>query len=413
MFWGKSFMKILMLSDFYPPVITGGGRHVEALSVALKRRGHDVAVCTVGSNSLRASGHSVEKGIRVFRMKGLWQKMPFLFEDSKRRWHPPVQDPMLTREITKIIKKETPDVVHAHGWILSSYLPLDKKFAIPLVLTLHGYGLICPKKNLMRGSELCACSARCIGCGSKQYGFIKSFFANLGVKLTKKKIESIDMFIAVSSFVKEVHLKRLNINENRIVVIPNFYDSNQDYFDQFRSLESQALPEDFILFVGVLAPFKGVDTLIKAYERMDTKTNLVVIGVKHPCYNYVRKKGVTIIENASRRTVLTAYSNCRLVVSPSIWPEPFGLVALEAMSFSKPIVASRVGGLQEVVVDGVTGILVPPGDPGKLAESVTRMLQNPDMCQKMGNLGYKRLITSFSTGQVVPKIENIYESIIK
>jgi len=413
-YMGDELMKILMMSDLYPPVIGGGEIHVQALSRALRKRGHEVAVCTIGNSRPTVSHCTTEEGIRVYRMEGVFQKMPFLFKDPTRRWHPPIPDPLLTREINKIIRKEKPNVLHAHGWILCSYLPLERKFAIPLILTLHSYGFICPKKNLMRGNTICKepFTEGCVACGSQSYGFIKSFFAYRGVKSTRDKLALVNKFIAVSSFVKEVYSKHLDIDDKRIIVIPNFYDSGQKDIDDVDLVESANLPEDFILFVGALTPFKGVDTLIKAYDKMGDKTKLVLIGTQHPGYNYTKRRGVTVIENASRRTVLRAYSKCRLVVIPSIWPEPFGLVALEAMSYSKPIVASRVGGLQEVVVDGVTGILVPPSNPRKLAEAITKILQDTDMCQKMGGLGYKRLITLFSVDQVVSKVENIYESAI-
>lgn len=407
-------MKILMLTDFYPPVIGGMERHVQSLSRALSKRGHKVAVCTVDNSRLAVNPHTDEQEIRVYRITGLFQKMPFLFKDPKRRWPPPVPDPLLTKQIGKIIRKEEPDVLHTHGWILCSYLPLERKFAIPLVTTLHTYGFICPKRNLLWGNKICEepFTDRCVGCGSRSFGFIKSFFAYFGLKSNRDKLKLVDKFIAVSSFVKEAHSKYLAIGDERIVVIPNFYECDQDRIDDQRLVESPDLPEDFILFVGALTPSKGVDILIKAYQRLGIKTKLVLIGTRHPTYNYTGIRGVKVIENAPRKTVLAAYSKCRLVVIPSIWPEPFGLVTLEAMSHSKPVVASRTGGLPDIVVDGATGILVPPGDLRKLVEAITRMLGDTDMCKRMGNLGYMRLITSFSTYQVISKVENIYQSLV-
>jgi glycosyltransferase involved in cell wall biosynthesis len=92
------------------------------------------------------------------------------------------------------------------------------------------------------------------------------------------------------------------------------------------------LPEDFILFIGALAPNKGVDILIEAYRKIETETELLLIGAKRPDYSYESTKNITVIEDASQQIVTEAYSRCKFVVIPSIWPERFGVVALEAMS---------------------------------------------------------------------------------
>ena len=400
-------MKALMLSDFYPPIIGGLERHVQLLSEGLTKRGHKVAVCTIGHENL--PNFKVESGVKVFRFRGFFQRIPFLFKDPERKYHPPTKDWMITKKLEKVIETEKPDIVHAHGWITYSVLPLKKKLGIPLVVTLHDYGFVCPKRTLMNGNEICKepFKHNCIECGKELYGFIKSFFSFYGVNSNKSKLKLVDKFIAISSFVKEAYSRYLNLGNKEIVIIPNFYEE-----ENLKSQEPGMFQEDFILFVGVLSPHKGVDVLIKAYNRINTKTKLVLIGPKNPDYSYSSSKNIIIIQNAPREAVLEAYSKCKFVVIPSIWPEVFGLVALEAMAFKKSVIASNIGGLKDIIENTRTGLLIPPNDHEKLARAIEYLLNRPTLAQVMGKRGYDRFLKCFSSSKVVPLIENVYREVM-
>jgi len=403
-------MKVLMLSDFYPPIIGGMEKHVSLLGRELARRGHEVIVCTTGRKDLPKIEYN--SGVKVVRFEGLFQKIPFLHADSRRRYPAPIQDFIITEKLKTIIKEERPDVVHSHGWILYSFLPLKKQLGIPLIVTLHSYDFICSRKNLLIDRKICnrPFTIRCVVCGLESYGLTKSFFAYLGVKLNEKKLGLVDKYIAVSSFVKEAYCKHLGLGDKDIVVIPNFHEIEEQNPEV---LESQMLPDDFILFVGALTPSKGIDVLLKAYRRLKTETRLVIIGIKGPRVYYERTKNVTIIENAPDNVVNEAYEKCRFTVVPSIFPDPCPTVALEAMSRRKAIIGSDIGGLRDIIKNGESGILVRPNDPRALAKSMTYLLENPSLCSEMGEKGYVRLTNLFSAVKVIPEIENLYESIAK
>jgi len=175
--------------------------------------------------------------------------------------------------------------------------------------------------------------------------------------------------------------------------------------------ESGRLPQDFILFVGALTPLKGVNILIEAYQKLHSQTKLVVIGTRHPNYHYKSAENVLVIENAPRELLIEAYRNCRFAVFPSIWPEPFGIVVLEAMSHKKAVIASLIGGLTDIVVDGETGILVPRDDSESIADAIKYLLENPEVADDMGQKGYERWRQLFTPEVVVPKIEQLYHEV--
>ncbi len=199
------------------------------------------------------------------------------------------------------------------------------------------------------------------------------------------------------------------MDESRFAVIPPFYSHE----DGGEVESSQRLPDDFILFVGALVPGKGVDVLIEAYKRLKTETRLVMIGIEYPHYNYQdRDDRIILIINPSRKVVLEAYSKCRFVVFPSVAPEPAGIVVLEAMAHKKAVVASRIGGLTDIVADREAGILVPPQDRDALAQAMERLLSNPQNAVRMGQSGYERWTRLFTPGVVIPQIERVYQDLL-
>jgi len=398
-----------MLSDLYPPFLGGVETHVKSLSKQLSERGHEVNVCTIGQRNLPA--YEEENGVKVYRLEGLFQKIPFLYRDPTRKGHPPIRDWLISKKLARIIEQEGSDIIHAHGWMVYSALPLKKGFKIPLVYTAHGYRLFCPKMTLMKENAICdnPLTRECIPCMRRDYGLLRALFTYAGVRASKNKLRSVDKFIAVSNFVKDAYEKHLGVRDAKIETIPNFYDPNTDE----GRVKLENLPDDFVLFVGQLMYHKGVDVLIKAYHELNTKTKLLIIGVDHPDYRYEGTENVLIVRNAPHPVVMGAMSKCRFLVVPSICAESASTVAREAMSQRKAVIASDIGGLKEAVVDGETGILVPPGNADKLSEALSYLLGRPEIASKMGQNGYGRFMENYTSDVVVPKIIEVYDSLAK
>jgi glycosyltransferase involved in cell wall biosynthesis len=400
-------VKILMFFDVHSPHLRLGAvaGHVRAVSIELQKRGHEVIVCAVG--------HQPEfgYGIKGYGLNGFFQRIPLLYKDTSSKWHPPMADFLITKELKRIIAQEKVQIVHTHGRALYSALPLRKELNIPLVASLHGYEFICPKADLLRqDNSLCnkPLTRECISCGIDCYGRSKSIAAYLATKMNKKNVGSVDKFIAVSSYTKSTYQMYLGVEESRIVVIPNFYFS--DVKEQVAV--SGSLPGDFMLFVGNLNPFKGVDILIEAYLRLDTDVKLVLIGTRHPDYHYKGTDKIVLLENAPYALLMEAYRNCRFAVFPSTRPEPFPVVTLETMSQKKAIIASRSGGFAEVVADEETGLLVPPGDSECLSKAIKYLLANPNVADRMGQKGYERWQRFFTPEVAALKFEDVYNSVL-
>lgn len=301
--------------------------------------------------------------------------------------------------------------------MIYSVIPILRGSDTPLLLTIHDYRAICPSTELRKVNTVCDTpfTHYCIKCcrqfhGSGLIGTIKSFAIYYATKVSASKLfASVKKSIIVNSFIKEIHMKHLGLSEEDIIVIPNF--CTPEISEGVGTTD--ILPEDFILFVGALTSAKGIELLVDAYNRMHTNnTKLVLIGAKYPGQDYQSTGKISIIENAPFDIVVEAYQRCRFAVFPSVWAEPFGIVAIEAMSYKKAVIATKIGGLADIVVDRETGMLVPPNNPKALCEAMTYLLENPEIAERMGQKGYKRWKQNFAAEVVVPKIEQVYESLI-
>jgi glycosyltransferase involved in cell wall biosynthesis len=151
---------------------------------------------------------------------------------------------------------------------------------------------------------------------------------------------------------------------------------------------------------------KGVWNLAEAYRELDSPPPLVLIG---RCYldELTDRPGVHVLGAWPHELAIEALRRSMFSVAPSIWPEPFGLVALEAGAAEKAVIASEIGGLTDIVVDGETGILVPPGDRKELRRSMQLLIGDEPLRERMGAAG-ARHATEFGPDALVPRVEAAY-----
>jgi len=402
-------MRVLMVIDFYLPTIGGTERAIADLSQELRQRGHTVIIVTLWQDGLPAS-EEVD-GLAVYRLRGLAQRLPLLYAQRRKRYHPPFPDPLVTRELASVIARERPDVVHGHSWALLSALPVCRARRIATVLTLHDYALLCPMKTMLY-AEARPCTTglgpNCVRCAPTMYGRPRGLAVTAGLALGRRGIADIDRYIAISSHVAMTHTRTGLLDAALVDTIPNFV--RDDVLRDTRPRRLPGLPDEYILFVGALGRHKGLHLLLDAYARLARDIPLVLVGPACPDTPTVLPPGVIAIGDRAHDDVIAAIDGCRFLASPALWPEPFGLVLIEAMARGKAVVASRAGGPIEIVREGETGLLVPPGDTEALARALRLLLDQPHLAARMGRAGATRCAASFSAAVAVPRIEAIYEA---
>lgn len=395
-----------MLAQFYPPLMGGIERHVQNLGRALVKRGHQVSVATLWHAPLPE--FEILEGVRIHRLRGTLQRMTALFT-TDRQHSPPFPDPEITLALSDLLKKEQPEIVHAHDWMVRSFLPLKRRSGLALVRTLHDCELACAQMRYMYLDEqLCSGPTlrRCTNCATHHYGPLKgpvTLYANFGMSALEKQL--VDVFIPVSRAVADAN--QLYVTQPFVQVTPNFVP--EEVADETDiSLPGDPLPAaDFILQVGDLVPDKGIEILLQAYARLADPPPLVLIGRRTPRSPSELPAGVILIESLPHGWIMEAWRRCIFGTVASTCLDASPTVTLEAMSCARPIIGSRLGGIVDQVSDGETGILVEPGDPEALRSAMQRLITDPQLRARLGQAARAR-VQAFQAQTVVGKIEEIY-----
>ena len=395
-------LRVLLVSDFYPPQTGGLEAHTRRLACKLKERGHSVTVVTGGT-----AGHPpLDDGFPVEVAALTVGAIAPLYRSSSRVFHLPIADPKFVRRLRAVVDEFHPDIVHAHGWVAFSAVAATNNERVPVVITAHDYGLLCPKQTLRRGASLCekGMGLRCITCPSVELGAAKRMV--LGAVLASdigRLLRRLDGLFAVSEYVAYRHLQA-GVPPGLVKVIPNFIDSEIG-----ASCDTMPSEGHDVLFVGPADPHKGRRVLEKAFALWDpTDWRLVLVGGE-------RQNGsgqALNLERLEGEALWRRYRQAAIVVVPSTWADPCPTVALEAMAWGRPVVASDIGGLSSIVVPGETGLLVRHSDPEALADALSRLAGDPSHLDRLGAAGRRRFVSTYSSEVVVPLVEETYREAI-
>lgn len=402
-----------MLAQFYPPTIGGEERHVADLSAALAARGHQVSVATLWHEGYER--FEVKSGVRIHRIRGTMQRVEAIFSYKDRQFAPPFTDPEAMLALRRIILEERPDIIHAHNWIVHSITPLKACSRAKLVMTQHDYSLVCVQKRLMRYGKRCSGPGlrKCLNCAIDFYGAGKGVPATLA-NFAWGGIErrAVDMFLPVSHSVAEQTL--LDQHHVPYRIIPNFIpDEIETPGEDAEELLEQLPKDDFLLYVGDIMLDKGVDVLLAAHARLNSQMPLVLIGRPIAGYDLEHlPSNVLHLGRWPHAAIMQAWRRSAIALIPSICPDACPTVAMEAMAMGRPIVASRIGGLTDIIVDGQNGLLVPPGDPCALRNAIQSLLDDPQRRECMAAMARQRVI-AFQARSVVPRIEEVYREVLQ
>lgn len=400
-------MRILLLTEFFPPIIGGVERHVANLGRGLVERGHEVTVATVIHEGLPE--HESLDGLEVVRLRATSASFSAAYTDQGKRYLPPVPDPGIVRGLRTLTQQLKPDIVHAHNWMVHSFLPIKQAGRGRLVLTLHDYALVCAKKTLVLNDDV-LCSGpsplKCLRCAAGHYGTAKGMaiaVANAGMGVLERRL--VDLFVPVSRSVADgVGLPGSGLP---FEVIPNFVPDDVAATAAHGHPALAGLPDRYLLFVGALGRHKGVEVLLEAYRRLRDPLPLVMLGMPWPDMPREFPPGVTVVQNVPHAAVMEAMTRSVELIVPSICRDACPTIAMEGMASGKPVIASDIGGLSDIVANGETGLLVAAGDAGELARAIERLAADEPERARMGAAGRER-VALFSAGSVIERLELAY-----
>jgi glycosyltransferase involved in cell wall biosynthesis len=412
-------LRILIVSDHYPPSVGGAQRQTRLLAQHLARRGHDVEVVT-STQGTGAPREEVEEGVRIWRLSQLRSALD-VRRTKPARHQPPFPDPVTIWQLRRVIKRFRPDIVHSYGWFTSSVRAALAGSDTPLVVSARDYSCSCPKQTLLYRHGACAGPSlpKCVSCCGRHFGRVKGAITALAIRSTASGLERrIDGLHSVSTYVEQM-MRRDFLDEDRagtsipLAVIPSF----GDYSDSEDDLEPGSETPDaegspYMLFVGALRHEKGIEELLAAYRTLRNAPRLLLAGTLENDTPHSMPEGVVVLGPLPHAVVMRLWDRCMFGVIPSIFPEPLGSVVHEGMSRGKAVIGTWPGGHADMIVDGETGILVPAGDVGALREAMQRLVDDEGLRTRLGDAARARA-ERFSAHVVIPQFENLYHRVIR
>lgn len=316
-------------------------------------------------------------------------------------------------KISSLIRDHKPDILHCHNiyhQLTPSIINAASRAKIPIVLTLHDYKIICPVYTRLSNGEVCTkCSdgryealltQRCADRSIAQSGLLWAearFHAAVG------SYRRVDRFIAPSRFMRDAVVPLLG--NDRVVYIPNGVDTSR--------IEASRQDKGFVLYLGRLSPEKGVGTLLRVHAADNAAWRLVVAG-SGPLLGKLQSEfpSAEFTGHLTGAELEAKLREASVIVVPSEWHENNPLSVLEAMAYGKPIVASDIGGIPELVRHGQTGLLFEPRNTQQLSSHIRTLLSDPDLRRKFGNEARKVAETEYSLERHGAAVLSLYESLI-
>jgi len=324
----------------------------------------------------------------------------------------------------RLLLRLQPDLIHIqslHGHITPSVLFEAEKQGIPVVWTLHDYKLLCPNTHfLIDGtSEICeACS------GGKFYqATLRRCKKNSLAASTVVSIEAyvhhwlrvrkrVRFFISPSKFLRSRFIAN-HFPADQVIHLPNMLPENFSRQNlPKRTFEGQA--DNYFLFFGRITKIKGIDILLQA-ARTKPDIRIKLVGAPDQAYQPVLESLPPNIQYSRWKTghsLKQEIINARAVIVPSLWYENQPYSILEAFSLGKPVIASDLGGMSELVEDHKTGLLFAPGNAHALAASISALHHSPDQAKSYGQAAQEYVFNEHGPEVHYRRIINIYDNIL-
>jgi len=384
-------MNIIQGCVRYPPAPGGAETVVKAYSEGLLAKGHKVEVVTTDLYTetpfVKKKMPSEVGGVPVSRHSA--------FTVSGEAHY------VLAPGMVKSFLSKKADIIHTHsygyfqnhaGWIR------EKLQSTPWVVTPHFH----PSWSMWGGAKRRT---------------LRDFYDS---KIGKSTMESADLITCVSKHERDMLISEIGIDHNNIKIIYNgiHWDDWQEVPDPniFRDKYPE-ITDKFVLFAGRLATNKGLSDLIKAMSILDyNDSDLVLMGADMGLSNDLKKEAKSmnvrthIIGHVDDIVYRSALSAAEVMVLPSEY-EAFGIVLLEAAAAETPVIGTRVGGIPEAMSDGENGFLVDYKNPNMLAERLSELLADENLCKRMGENG-REFSSDFSWSSIVNQIESEYFSLL-
>lgn len=326
-----------------------------------------------------------------------------------------IHSPEAVRKIGRLIDETQPGLVHCHNiyhQLTPSIIGAAKRRGVPVVLTLHDYKPICPVYTRLNDGEICSecmtsgswrvLANRCADGSLSKSGLL---LAETWLQRLLGSYEQVDKVITPSAFMYQAVTRR-RFDADRVEVLYNGVDCE--------SIRRAEHDEDYMLYLGRLSHEKGIQTLLAAHAPIADRIELRVAGTG-PLEQAMRSAypKARYLGHLSGDSLAATIRGASLIVVPSEWLENCPMSILEAMAFGKPVVASAVGGIPELVTSGETGLLFPMKDQAALRDCLISLMANPSLRRAYGDAARKRAEQHFSLRRHNQALLRLYHGVLE
>ena len=405
--------RVAIVSEHASPIaqagsVDSGGQNVYVAQVArqLAAQGYAVDVFTRRDSSRLPHEMDWGKGLRIINVPAgparylpKEEMLPYMGQFGE----------FMTRYFGR--SSHSYDLIHANFFMSAmAALPVARRYGLPLAVTFHALGRV-----------------------RRQHQADADKFPDTRFAIEDEVVRSADRIIAECPQDRHDLVELYGADPDRISMIPCGYDPQEMWPMEMATVRS-SLGWDknafYILQLGRMVPRKGVDNVIRGMSRLRKEygvdARLCIVGgnttapLEEATPELARLKAVAreegvlnFVEFTGRRgrSQLRAYYCASDVFATTPWYEPFGITPVEAMACARPVVGSDTGGIRYTVVDGVTGFLVPPKDPGALAERLARLAHDSSLSYRMGRAGAQRAERLFSWRRVGAQLADVFENL--
>lgn len=389
-------MKILYINSLYSPMIEGGAEiSLKLIVEGLKSRGHEVLVLSL----MPASGLKEEliDNVKVYRAGLINSYWPYSKSKpgklSRLGWH--VKDRVNTHMgdvVKQILEKEKPNIVSCHnlaGWSVSVWDAIHAS-KTPIVQVLHDLYLLCPNSNMFKGQTPCA--KQCTSCKLLRFSH-------------PKKSEKVNAVVGISQNILTRFTSAGYFKKAGKYVIYNTRAIEEPSRKPLRKKDQKLI----IGYIGTLSSIKGVEWLIEQFKTLGFSASLLIAGKGEKAYENRLKKGAKghSIEFLGYQNSQEFFTKIDVLVVPSLWQEPLGMVAIEALANHIPVVANKAGGLQETVQDRVNGLFCYAQRPESLGEALTKIYLEPETYNSMSAAARKSVEDILSAERMISEYETV------
>lgn len=382
-------MKILFaVHQFFPKHYTGTERLVLNLSKQMQRMAHSVNVLTYGTTETEGFRRDGDFLIKEYEFQGV-EVISIRHKTIPQEVSFTIFDPLMAEMIEKIISNENFDIIHVfHPMRVGSVMKVAKNRNIPIILSLTDFWLMCPKGIAVKqNGELCYFSENGTRCVRECYGNLWKD------RLIKRFNEANEIFKAVDCVVTATNFLKQILEINNLTANIKIVRFGTDYSNIRRNLKEYSEKSEITLgFLSTLTPHKGAHILLEAFNRakMDN-IRLKVYGYHFGDIDYYRTLTKTV-KNEERVEFCGEYTyeempeifnEIDMLVAPSIWWENSPLILLGALAYNVPAIVSNLGGMTEVLEDGVNGFTFEAGNAESLADVLRKIGDNPTILNEL------------------------------